>query len=54
VAVDEALLVLVMTWFGVHIGFPRGSQPSRFAGVLLALTFVELVVWYATTTGAHP
>lgn len=51
---DEVLLVLAMTWFGVHVGFPRGSQVSRFAGVLLAVTFVELVVWYATTTGARP
>jgi hypothetical protein len=51
---DEVLLVLVMTWFGVHVGFPRGSQPSRFAGVLLAATFLELVAWYAVTTGAKP
>jgi hypothetical protein len=54
VGVDEVLTVLVMTWFGVHIGFPRQSQPSRFAGVLLAATFVELVVWFAMTTGAKP
>ena len=52
--VDEVLLVLTMTWFGVHIGFPRGSQVSRFGGVLLGLTFLELVVWYATTTGFEP
>jgi hypothetical protein len=51
---DELLLVLVMVWFGVHLGFPRGSQVSRFAGVLLGTTFLELVVWYATHEGAHP
>lgn len=53
-AVDEVLLLLVMTWFGVHIGFPRESQVSRFAGVLLAVTFLELVVWFAATKGYGP
>ena len=51
---DELLLVLVFLWFGVHVSFPRGSQVSRFAGVILAATFLEMVVWYATHEGAHP
>lgn len=51
---DDVLLVLVVTWFGVHISFPRGSQVSRFAGVLLATTFVQLVVWFALHSGANP
>jgi hypothetical protein len=53
VAVDEVLLLLTVTWFGVHIGFPRESQISRFAGVLLATTFLQLIVWYAIGTGSH-
>jgi hypothetical protein len=54
VAVDEVLAVLVFMWFGVHISFPRGSQVSRFAGVVLATTFLEAVVWFATHAGAVP
>ena len=54
VRVDEVLFVLVFMWFGVHIGFPRGSHVSRLAGVLLATTFLEMVVWWATHEGAHP
>jgi hypothetical protein len=54
VAVDELLLVLVFLWFGLHIGSPRGSHVSRFAGVLLATTFLELIVWFATHEGALP
>jgi ABC-type transport system involved in cytochrome c biogenesis permease subunit len=54
VAVDEALLLLVFLWFGVHLGFPRSSQVSRFAGVVLAMTFLEMVVWFATHEGAVP
>jgi hypothetical protein len=54
VAVDELLAVLVFLWFGVHVGFPRQSQVSRFAGVVLALTFIQLVVWLATHSGAVP
>jgi type VI protein secretion system component VasF len=54
VAVDEVLLVLVFAWFGIHVSFPRGSQVSRFAGVVLALTFLEMVVWFATHEGAVP
>ena len=46
--------MLVFLWFGVHVSFPRGSQVSRFAGVILAMTFLEMVVWYATHEGAHP
>jgi hypothetical protein len=46
--------VLVCVWFGVHVSFPRGSQVSRFAGVLLASTFLEAVLWFATHEGAHP
>ena len=53
-AADEVLLVLVFTWFGIHISFPRQSQFSRFAGVVLAVTFVELVAWYAVTIGYGP
>ncbi len=53
-AADEVLLVLVFTWFGIHISFPRGSQVSRFGGVLLTATFLELVAWWATTVGSHP
>ena len=52
--VDEVLIVLVFAWFGVHIGFPRGSQVSRFAGVLLAATFLEMVAWYVAHTGGQP
>ena len=51
---DEVLLVLVFAWFGVHVSFPRGSQVSRFAGVILATTFLEMVVWFATHEGSHP
>ena len=51
---DGVLLVLVFTWFAVHVGFPRGSHVSRFAGVILAVTFLEMVVWFATHKGAHP
>jgi hypothetical protein len=54
VPVDEVLLVLVFAWFGVHVSFPRGSQVSRFAGVVLAATFLEMVVWFATHEGAVP
>ena len=46
--------MFVFAWFGVHISFPRGSNVSRFAGVLLATTFLEMVVWFATHEGAHP
>ena len=46
--------MLVFMWFGVHISFPRQSQVSRFAGVLLATTFVEVLVWFATHEGALP
>ena len=45
--------VLVFAWFGEHIGFPRNSQPSRVAGVFLALTVLQLVVFYAITRGAQ-
>ena len=51
---DGVLLLLVITWFGVHVSFPRGSQVSRFCGVLLAVTFLELVAWYAATVGYGP
>ena len=51
---DELLAVLVFTWFGIHVSFPRESQVSRFAGVILATTFLEMVVWFATHEGAHP
>ena len=54
VEVDEVLLVLVFLWFGAHLAFPRTSQVSRFAGVILALTFLEMVVWFATHQGASP
>jgi hypothetical protein len=54
VAADEVLLVLVFTWFGLHVSFPRRSQVSRFAGVVLAVTFIELVAWYAVTVGYGP
>ena len=54
VAVDELLFLLVFTWFGIHVSFPRESQVSRFAGVLLATTFLEMVVWFATHEGALP
>ena len=50
--VESLLAVLTFGWFGVHIGFPRGSQPSRAGGVLLALTFLQLVVYWAITRGA--
>ena len=53
VAVESVLGVLVFAWFGVHIGFPRGSPPSRVAGVFLALTFLELVAYWAVTRGAE-
>ena len=46
--------MFVFLWFGAHIGFPRRSQVSRFAGVLLAVTFLEMVAWYVTHEGAHP
>ena len=52
-AVEGVLGLLVFAWFGVHIGFPRGSQPSRVAGVFLALTFLQLVAYYAITRGAR-
>jgi hypothetical protein len=51
--VEGLLSLLVFGWFGVHIGFPRGSSPSRVAGVLLALAFLQLVVYYAITRGAR-
>jgi hypothetical protein len=54
VGVDEVLLLLVIIWFGVHVSFPRGSQVSRFSGVLLATTFLQLVAWFALHTGAKP
>jgi hypothetical protein len=54
VGVDEVLLLLVFMWFGIHISFPRQSQVSLFAGVLLATTFLEMVVWFATHEGAVP
>jgi hypothetical protein len=54
VAVDELLAVLLFMWFGVHIGFPRGSQISRYAGVVLATTFLEIILWFATHSGAQP
>jgi hypothetical protein len=54
VGVEEVLWVLVFMWFGIHISFPRTSQVSRFAGVLLATTFVEVLVWFATHEGAVP
>ena len=47
------LVALTFAWFGVHIGFPRDSHPSRAARVLLALTFLQLVVYYAITRGAR-
>ena len=53
-AVDELLAVLLFMWFGVHIGFPRRSQISRYAGVVLAATFLEVVLWFATHSGAQP
>jgi hypothetical protein len=53
VAVDSLLGVLVFAWFGVHIGFPRGSPPSRVGGVMLALAFLQLVVYWAITRGAR-
>lgn len=53
-AVDEVLLILVFLWFGVHLAFPRCSHVSRFAGVVLAVTFLEMVVWFATHEGAVP
>ncbi len=46
--------MFVFLWFGAHIGFPRGSQASRFAGVLLATTFLQMFLWYVTHKGAHP
>ena len=46
-------MLLVFGWFGVHISFPRGSQTSRAGGVFLALTFLELVVYWAITTGSR-
>ena len=52
-AVEGLLGVLVFAWFGVHVGCPRGSQASRLGGVLLALTFLQLVAFYAITRGAH-
>lgn len=51
---DEVLLVLVLAWFAVHVSFPRGSHVSRFAGVILGVTFLEMVVWFATHEGALP
>ena len=54
VGVDEVLWVLVFMWFGIHISFPRTSQVSRFAGVILAMTFLEAIVWFATHEGAVP
>jgi hypothetical protein len=53
VAVESLLGVLVFAWFGVHIGFPRGSPPSRIGGAFLALTFLQLVVYWAITRGAQ-
>ena len=46
-AVWGLLTALVMIWFGVHVGFPRGSQPSRLAGVFLALSFFQLLLYSA-------
>ena len=54
VGVEGVLWVLVFAWFGIHVSFPRQSQVSRFAGVLLATTFIEVVVWFATHDGAGP
>ena len=54
VGVEEVTWVLVFMWFGVHISFPRQSQVSRFAGVLLATTFLEVIFWFATHEGALP
>ena len=51
--VESVLGVLVFAWFGVHIGLPRESQASRVAGVLLAVTFLQLVVYWAITRGVH-
>ena len=52
-AVESLLGVLVFAGFGVHIGLPRESQASRVAGVMLALAFLELVVYWAITRGAR-
>src|SRR3954453_8153989 len=54
VGVEEVLWVLVFVWFGIHISFPRTSQVSRFAGVVLGTTFLEVIVWFATHEGALP
>jgi hypothetical protein len=47
VAVEGLLFLLVFAWFGLHIGSPDGSNLSRIAGALLALTFLELLVVFA-------
>jgi hypothetical protein len=54
VALDEVLLVAVFLLFGTHLAFPRSSPVSRLAGVFLAVTFLEMVVWFATHEGALP
>jgi hypothetical protein len=54
VAFDEVLLIVVFLLFGLHIGSPRGSNLTHFAGIALAVTFLELVLWFATHEGALP
>jgi hypothetical protein len=54
VALDELLLVVVFLTFGVHLAFPRSSLLARFAGLFAAVSFLEMVVWFATHEGAVP
>ncbi len=36
--------------FGVHVTSSRGSPAARISGVLLAITFLELVIFCAVTS----
>jgi hypothetical protein len=40
-----SLTGLLYVCFAVHIGFPRETPISRLAGVVLGVTFVELVIY---------
>ena len=46
--------MFVFLWSGAHIGFPRESQASRFAGVLLVMILLQMFLWYVTHKGARP
>ena len=49
--VEGTLALLIFAWFGLHVSFPRTSQVSRVAGVLLAATFLEFLVYFALHGG---